>query len=277
MAITFGTPIGSNSNGGFAILPADVEAGDVVTLLVVGEGGNVYDGEPVPDAFTITSLQAAAIQALLGALIDGAGDYEANQLAYLRKMVGIVSLTDGQTITLSTDTVTIGSNDVTVLNATCAEDGTVVMYVPNSASSGLYTGIGAEEGGGPAPTASRQEYVANVPGLYLQDVACLVAPNFGAAVTIDPALCGGFAQTPGATATRSFLVEKTTINAPAAVGAGDQLFLLDFATGDNAATISGETSANYEIATGELLRIVNPGTADADLADVAISLVGTLA
>jgi hypothetical protein len=277
MAITFGTPIGSNSNGGFAILPADVEAGDVVTLLAVGEGGDVYYGDVLSDAFTITEAQATAIQTVLGSLIDGAGDYAANQLAYLRKMVGIVSLTDGQTISLSIDTVTIGSNDVTVLNATCTEDGTVVMYVPNSAASGLYTGVGAEEGGGPAPTAARPEYVANIPGLYLQDVACLVVPNFGAAVTIDPLVCGGFAQTPGATATRSFLVEKTTIDAPAAVGAGDQLFLLDFATGDNAATISGETSANYTIETGELLRIVNPGTADADLADVAISIVGTLA
>lgn len=274
MAITFGTPIGSNSNGGFAILPADVGAGDVVTLLAVGAGGDVYYGDVLPDAFTITEYQATAIQNLLVALIDGAGDYAANKLAYLRKMVGVVSLTDGQTIELSVATETVGGQPVTVLNATCTNAGTVVMFVPNSAAAGLYTGIGAEESSGGG--GGRPEYVANAPGLYLPGVACLVVPNFGAAVTIDPLLCGGFAQTAGATTNRDFRVEKTTVSSPDAVGAGDLLFNVRFASGATVATLVNLTPANYEIATGELLRIVNPGAGDADLADVAISLVGTL-
>ena len=189
MAITFGTPIGSTSPGSFAILPAQVEAGDVVTLLAVGEAGAVEYGDVLPDTFTITEAQAAGLQNLLVALIDNSGgDYDGNKLAYLRKLVGLVSLTDGQTITLSIDTVVIGSSTLTLLNATCADDGTVVMYVPNSAAAGFYTGPGAEEGsGGGGGGAQRYDGGANIPGLYLPGVASLVVLNAlgrGAPVTL---------------------------------------------------------------------------------------------
>lgn len=291
MATTFSSNIGSGSLGGFSAYAVTTD--DYVSAffadMVTGNVINSTDGEE-QYATTLSAQQLAALstnlKGLLAAAVASGADPTTAPLAYLRKLVGFVALDDGRVLDYQTDTYTVGGVNYTEFyidirggSPPSPAPGTVMMYIPNSASAGLFTGSGSDNasgGGGGGGSGGRPEYVANVPGLYLQSVACLVAPNFGPAVTIDPAQCGGFAQTPGLTSTRSFLVEKTSVAAPAAVGSGDQLFLVDFAVGDNAATLSGQTPANYEIATGELLRIVNPTPGDADLADVAISLIGTL-
>ena len=283
MAITFGSPIGSTSPGSFSILPAQVESGDTVTLLAVGETGGVEYGDVLPDCFTITEAQAIGIQSLLTALIDnGGGDYASNELSYLRKLVGLVSLTNGQTITLGISTEVVGSRTLSLLNATCSDDGTVVMYVPNSASAGLYTGPGADSIPAPIiPAVQRQDAVANVPGLPLSGAVCMAVPNaVGApAINLSETLSSGYAQT-GATADTDFIVEKIDMaDADPGPGLGTLMFAFRFAAGGESsnqqATIEF-ASTDLEVPAGWLYRVVNPNPADATLADVAMTVAGTL-
>jgi hypothetical protein len=254
MAITYGSNLGANSLGSAALIPVTAgAAADSFGILTVSGGFLVAANVP------LTALQLASLNATYAALNSG----DVDPLGVLSALVGVVSLDSANTVTLSM----VGST----LTATCSAAGKVIVYVPNSASSAIVVG-----GQGASGSGGRPEYVANVPGLYLPGVACLVVPNFGDSVTIDPDFCGGFAQTAGATTNRDFRVEKTTVSSPDAVGSGDLLFNVRFASGDTVATIEDGTPANYIIATDELIRIVNPIAGDLNLADVAISLIGTL-
>jgi hypothetical protein len=74
----------------------------------------------------------------------------ADTLALLRKLVGVISLTDGVIITLSTTSV----GAVHTLLATPSVADKLLVYVPNSAATGLYTGSGADGSGGGATGAA---------------------------------------------------------------------------------------------------------------------------
>jgi hypothetical protein len=133
------------------------------------------------------------------------------------------------------------------------------------------TSVFPASGGG----GGRIEYVANVVGKYLPGVACLVSPNGGSAITIDPTKCLGSAQSPSAALTVDFRVEKTSASTPAAIGSGLKLFDMRFNSVTRGGAAVNTVTANLSVATGELLRIITPTSADSSLSDVAISLIGS--
>lgn len=276
MAVTYGTlNLGSSSNGGFAIYPVATTASEAVSILKADFSTNTV--EAVPGAVPLTALQRDALSTLLDALRTA--QPTADTLAILRKLVGVLSMTDGITLTLSKFSV----GDIHTLVAVPSLASKLLVYVPNSAASGPFTGSGAETGVPVViPTTQRYEAVANVPGLYLPGVACLSVPNPAGlnskTITFDTNLLSGYAVT-GATLQRDFRVEKIDMSAAdPGVGLGTLMFLLRFgaggAAGNQQATVQSPSS--FSVLPGWLYRIVNPAGADASLADVAFTLVGGL-
>ena len=144
MAITFGSNIGSASKGAFAIFPVNDSVGgasfdildaDVVTGAVVAVTGGV----------ALTTNQEAALSASFAKLLAGvpAGSVTGNELEFLQKLVGVLSLTSGATITLSAVNT---AGDVWRLSASISLAGEALVYVPNSAAAGLFTGQGSSGG-----------------------------------------------------------------------------------------------------------------------------------
>jgi len=148
MAITFGSNIGSASKGAFAVFPVndsvggatfDILEADVSTGAVVAVAGGV----------PLTANQAAALSSIFAKLIAGvpAGSVTGNELAFLQKLVGVLALTAGATITLSATG--IGGN-VWRLSASSSAAGECIVYVPNSAAEGFFVGAGSN--GAQTPT-----------------------------------------------------------------------------------------------------------------------------
>jgi hypothetical protein len=284
MATTFSSNIGSKSLGGFSAYAVTTD--DYVSAffadMVTGNVINSTSGEE-QYATTLSAGQLAALstnlKALLAAAVASGADPTAAPLAYLRKLVGFVALDDGQTLTYSTSTYTVDGVDYEEFYIELTnQPGTVMMYIPNSASAGLFTGSGSDEVSVPPPvipTTQRTEYVANVPGLYLPGVACLTAPNStGVAITLTPASnVRGIAGT-APTGSVDFLVEKYDYATNPAPGLGTKLFDIRF-NGSVIPTVE-DIQPDQIIDASEILRVVNPVGGDATLADVAISIMGTL-
>jgi hypothetical protein len=140
MATTFGSNIGSASKGAYAILPVnttgaasfDIIDADVVTGAVVAS----------PNNLTLTANQEAALSAIFAKVIAGvpAGAVTGNELAFIQKLVGVLSLVNGATVTLA---VTNTAGNVWRLSADVSAAGEYFVYVPNSAAEGLFTGQGS--------------------------------------------------------------------------------------------------------------------------------------
>ena len=261
MAITFGSNIGSNSSGAFAIIPVTASApADTFGILTVSGGAIVAAGVP------LTALQLAALNATYSALNSG----DVTALGVLSALVGVVSLDSANTVSLSM----VGST----LTATCSAAAKVVVFVPNSASSGIV--VGGSGGAGPIPTVQRYDAIANVPGLPLAGVACLSGPNPAGTgnktITFSTDLITGYAST-GPTAQADFDVEKIDMSlADPGVGAGTAMFTIRFAAGARQPTIVVPVGGGFTVLPGWMYRIVNPSPADATLADVALTLVGQM-
>ena len=284
MATTFSPNIGSESLGGFSAYAVTTDDYVVAFFanMTTGEVINVPDDEPGEQAYatTLSANQLAALstnlKGLLAAAIASGADPTSDPLAYLRKLVGFVALNDGQTLTYSTSN--FGDYEefyVELVN----QPGTVMMYLPNSASAGLFTGSGSDEasGGGGGGGAQRYDGVANIPGLYLPGVASLVVPNSlggNADITLLAVLTNGYAQT-GATLQRDFIVEKINMAvADPGVGLGTLMMTIRFNAGGAAGNaVAGLfPEADLVVPAGWLYRLVNPAGADATLANVAITI-----
>lgn len=261
MAVTYGSNLGSNSSGAFALIPITASApGDSFGIVTVSGGALVAANVP------LTALQLASLNALYAKL--NTGDVDA--LGVLSALVGVVSLDSTSTVSLSM----VGST----LTATCSTAAKVVVFVPNSAASGIVVG-GSGGGAGPIPTTQRYEAVANIPGLPLGGVACLSVPNPAGTgsktITFDTNLLSGYASTAATVAAADFRVEKIDMSlADPGVGAGTPMFTLRFAVGARQPTVVSPSS--FSVLPGWLYRIVNPSPANATLADVAITLVGAM-
>jgi hypothetical protein len=278
MATTFGSNLGSNSNGGFAIYPMTTTGAETVTIFKA----NLVTGEvtltvpPLTNPVPFTSLQLAALSALLKRLISVGVPDAANAVAYLRKLVGVVSLTSGTDVALAA--VGLGGGDYG-FNVNLDAAGTALIYVPNSAAAGLFTGFGADSIVIP-PTVTTQRYdaIANVPGLYLPGAVCIAAPLAQASVqswTVVANKSQGncLAQSTGVV---QFLVEKYLITAGTAPGAGSKLFDVEFQPGFFVGSVQNIVAGNLVVAPGEVVRVVNPVGGDATLADVSIVVGGTM-
>jgi hypothetical protein len=288
MATTFSSNIGSSSKGGFSAYAVTTDDFVVAFFadMVTGEVTNAADGEEVY-ATTLSANQLAALstnlKGLLAAAVASGADPTDNPLAYLRKLVGFVALDDGQTLTY--DTSNIDGDVYEFYVELTNQPGTVLMYIPNSAAAGLYTGSGSDEASAPPPvipTTQRADAVANVPGLPLAGAVCMAVPNAVGAptITLSNTLSSGYAQT-DATAQADFIVEKINMSAadPGA-GAGTLLFNVRFAAsglgGNQQATIAN-VAGDLTVPGGWLYRVVNPSPADATLADIALTIAGTVA
>jgi flagellar hook protein FlgE len=191
MATTFSSNIGSSSKGGFSAYAVTTDDFVVAFFadMVTGEVTNAADGEEVY-ATTLTANQLAALstnlKGLLAAAVASGADPTDNPLAYLRKLVGFVALDDGQTLTY--DTSNIDGDVYEFYVEMTNQPGTVLMYIPNSAAAGLYTGSGSDEASAPPPvipTTQRADAVANVPGLPLAGAVCMAVPNAVGAPTLE--------------------------------------------------------------------------------------------
>ena len=140
MAVTYGTAnLGSSSNGGFAIYTvADTVGAANISVLVADFATNTVTA--APSAVPLTNLQTAALSTILAKLRSAAPT--ASTLAVLRKLVGVVGLTDSVQVTLSVSSV----GAVHTLRASLSGAGSALVYVPNAASSGPFTGFGAADG-----------------------------------------------------------------------------------------------------------------------------------
>jgi hypothetical protein len=261
MAVTYGSNLGSNSLGAFAIIP--VTAGAAADTFGVLQ---VVAGEIAAADVPLTALQLAALNSTYAKLNSGTVD----ALGVLSALVGVVSLDSANTVSLSM----VGD----VLTATCSAAGKVAVFVPNSAASGIV--VGGSGGGGAVPTTQRYDAVANVPGLPLAGVACLSAPNPAGTnsktIVFATPLLTGYAST-AATAQTDFNVEKIDMSLPdPGVGAGTPMFTLRFAAGAQQPTVVVPPGGGFTVLPGWMYRIVNPNPADATLADIAITLVGYL-
>lgn len=137
MAVTYGsTNLGSSSNGGFAIYTATTTGAEAISVLVADFTTNVVSA--APNAVPLTALQSAALSTILAKLRAAAPT--ASTLAILRKLVGVVSLTDSVQLVLSVSSV----GAVHTLRATTSAAGTALVYVPNAAAAGLFTGTGSD-------------------------------------------------------------------------------------------------------------------------------------
>lgn len=146
MAVTYGsTNLGSSGNGAFAIYSASTTGAEAVSVLQANFTTNVVSA--VSSAVPLTALQTAALSTLLAKL--RAAVPSASTLAVLRKLVGVISLTDGVSIELSVSS----AGAVHTLRATTSAAGSALVYVPNAAADGLFTGDGSDVSGG-SPTGS---------------------------------------------------------------------------------------------------------------------------
>lgn len=146
MAVTYGsTNLGSSGNGAFAIYSASTTGAEAVSVLQANFTTNVVSA--VSSAVPLTALQTAALSTLLAKL--RAAVPSASTLSVLRKLVGVLSMTDGVSLTLSVSSV----GSVHTLRATTSAAGSVLVYVPNAAASGLYSGSNSDSGDAPSGAA----------------------------------------------------------------------------------------------------------------------------
>lgn len=139
---TFGTNVASTSKGAFAIFSVAANAGEKVVLF----DANIVTGEVVAVAgkLPLTSLQTAALSTVFKSLLS-LGTVGGNELEFLQKLVGVLPLTAGDSVTLDAS---LKAGDVWHFGFVPLNAGTVLVYVPNSAAAGPYTGSGATESGG---------------------------------------------------------------------------------------------------------------------------------
>jgi hypothetical protein len=292
MATTFSSNIGSSSKGGFSAYAVTTD--DYVSAffanMTTGEVINSTDGEE-QYATTLSANQLAALstnlKGLLAAAVASGADPTANPLAYLRKLVGFVALDDGQTFTYTTSTYTVDGVDYEEFYIELTnQPGTVMMYIPNSAAAGLFTGSGSDNTSLPAPvipTNQRADAVANVPGIPLAGAVCMAIPNAAGAptITLSNTASAGYAKT-GATLATDFIVEKINMSAAdPGPGLGTLMFAFRFAAGGAAGNQRASTTSvapgDLTVPAGWLYRVVCPVPADATLADVALTIAGTVA
>jgi hypothetical protein len=276
MAVTYSLPnLGSSSNGGFGIYAVTTTGAEAISVLKADFATNTVSA--VTGAVPLTALQTAGLSTLLAKLRTAlpSGD----PLALLRKLAGVLSTENGVTLTLSVST---AGTEHTLLATTSAAAG-VLVYIPNSAAAGLFTGSGADVSAVTVPTTQRYDAIANVPGLFLGGVVCMAVPNAatsGTVITLDATKTAGYAEN-SATAQKDFRVEK--INMAAAdpgPGLGTLLFNVRFAATGSGATNQQATvtsvAGDLTVPAGWLYRVVNPAVADTTLADVSITVGATI-
>jgi hypothetical protein len=276
MAVTYGSSnLGSSSNGGFGIYAVSTTGAEAISVLKADFATNVVS--EVANAVPLTALQTAALSTLLAKIRTAlpSGD----PLSLLRKLAGVLSTENGVTIALSVSTV---GTEHTLVATTSAAAG-VLVYIPNSAAAGPFTGYGADADSSVVPTTQRYDAIANVPGLFLPGVASMAVPNAAGSattITLDAAKTAGYAEN-SATAQKDFRVEKINMAvADPGVGAGTLLFLVRFAATGGGATNQQATvtsvAGDLTVPAGWLYRVVNPAAIDATLADVSITVGATI-
>jgi hypothetical protein len=282
MATTFSSNIGSSSKGGFSAYAVTTD--DYVTAffadMVTGEVTNASGGEEVY-ATTFSANQLAALstnlKGLLAAAVASGANPLLNPLAYLRKLAGFVALSDGQVLTYAVGNISGNVYEFYIELATTPQ--TVMMYIPNSAAAGLFTGSGSDEVSVPppiVPTTQTCDYFTYIPGLYLPGVPAMTASGLNdVPVTIGAVGDSlGFAEAV-AFGDATFVVEKFAIQTPpVAVGAGTKLFDVRFPAGEAVAVIEN-VAVNLTIDGDTGIRIINPIAGDATLAGVTIRIAAT--
>jgi len=151
MVISFGSNIGSSSSGAWGAFPVSDSVGGASFAIL---DGNVSTGVvlPVTGGVPLTVLQAEALSDILAGLINGtpAGTVTGSELEFLRKLVGVLPVTASDLVTLSAANV---GGSVWRLSASISTAGTALVYIPNSAAAGIFTGDGAASPNGPTGPA----------------------------------------------------------------------------------------------------------------------------
>ena len=278
MAITKGTPIGSGALNSWSAFPISDSVGGTAIALFRGDlSSGAVTASGSADSPALSAAQLASLSSLLTALIAN-GAPTTNALSFLRKLIGVVGLTNGDIVSITAANI---AGNVWELRASLASAGTLLVYYPNSAAAGLFTGFGADADASVIPTTQRSEYVANIPGLPLGGVACLSVPNPAGTgqqtITLTSTLISGFASTAATVAAADFRVEKFLMSGgDPGIGLATHMFDINFAVGDSESTVVVPGGGGFTVLPGFLYRVVNPSPANATLADVAITLVGQL-
>jgi hypothetical protein len=258
MAATYGSNIGSSANGAFAIFPISTTGADAIAIL----DADVVTGAvtAVPSAVALSALERDALSTLLSALIDAAA-VGGNALSYLRKLVGVVSLTNGAKVTLSVAN-TVGN--VWRLTATASGAGEFLVYIPSSVAAGPFTGFGADADSTVVPALQAFDLSGFAYGVLPPALPLIFTPVTRADTVVDFAASVGVAGTPGTLA--KTLVVGSYANA---TGVVTNIGTIDFAAGARTAT-TALTTATFQPGTSIIL--LTPAASDATLASVGITL-----
>ena len=258
MAATYGTRIGSTTNGAFAIYPVATTGADVISIL---------NADSVTGAVTVatggaalSALELSALSTLLKALIS-AQAVGGNVLSYLRKLVGVVGLTNGATVALSVANV---AGNVWTLRATASGAGEFLVYVPSSVACGLYTGFGADADSSVIPATQAFDLSGFAYGVLPPALPLIFTPVTRANTIVDFAASVGVAGVPS-TLAKTFAVGSYAN----ATGVVTPIGTIDFAAGDRTATTALTTSTFQP---GTSIILLTPAASDATLASVGITL-----
>ena len=222
MAITFGTNQAGTSRGAYAIFSVSDSVGAASISIL---DGDVATGAvtAVTNAVPLSVLQLSALSTILKNLVS-VGTVGGNELEYLRKLVGVLPLNAGDTVTLSAANV---AGNVWRLSASLSVAGTAIVYVPNSAAAGPFTGDGASSGSSAPPSGAAGGVLGYTGSTYpnpnglasIANVIPVKAPA-GAAVTVkvDDVVAGagkGLTLSAGATSVPNTAAGTTSIQGPA--------------------------------------------------------------
>lgn len=268
MAINYGsTNLGGADRGGFAIYGVQDTAGGAPFSVL---DADIVTGQvtAVANAVPLTSLQVSALSVIFKKLIQNVGVVAGNELQYLRKLVGVVTMTTGPILTLSA--ANVGGN-VWRLSATLSAAGYALVYVPNSAAAGLFTGDGASAGAsGGAPSGPAGGVLGYTGSTYpnpnglagIADVIPVKAPA-GATMTVKVddvsvgagkslILSAGGTSVPNTGAGITFLQGPTGSNAAGAAkgGGGGTIVLVAGDGGLGAVGVASGVGGSISIASG---------------------------
>lgn len=257
MAVTYGSVnLGSSANGAFGIYTANAAGAEAISVLKADFATNVVSA--VVGAVPLTDLQSDALSVLLAKLRTAVP--AADILSVLRKLVGVVSLTNGVNIALSVSSV----GAVHTLVATTSAAGNALVYVPNSASAGLFTGFGADADASVIPATQAFDLSGFAYGVLPPALPLIFTPVTRANTIVDFAASVGVAGVPG-TVAKTFAVGSYAN----ATGVVTPIGTIDFAAGARTATTALTTSTFQP---GESILVSTPAASDVTLASVGITL-----
>jgi hypothetical protein len=144
MALTYASNIAASSQGAFAIFPVtDSVGGAAFDILQADISTGVVSA--VSSAVPLSSLQTGVLTEILQALRTATSGI-ADALPYFRKLAGVLTTQNGDSVAVSAVNV---AGTTWKMQAALTGPGTALVYIPNSAAAGIYTGAGSDNGAVP--------------------------------------------------------------------------------------------------------------------------------